>query len=86
MCDQQHLVFDIRDVDDPSELSHAELVERQLAEMLGPDNQRYAREALGKEEPTLGDLIVHYCKNGGPEDFEKRHGRKTCIVSFDYLD
>jgi len=85
MCDKQHIVFDLRDVEDPGELSHSELVERQLSEILGEDNRRYAQGALGREA-TLGDLIVHYCKNGGPQDFERRHGRRTCIVSIDYLD
>ncbi|MCK9352084.1 MAG: hypothetical protein WCT49_04155 [Candidatus Paceibacterota bacterium] len=85
MCDQPHLVFDLREIDDPSELSHSELIERQLAEILGEDNRRYAQDALGREA-SIGDLIVHYCKNGGPQDFQRRHGRQTCIVSIDYLD
>ncbi len=83
MCDKTHLDFDIREVEDPSELSHSELVERQLFEIFGEDNRRYAEDSLGREA-TPGDLIVHYCKNGGPQDFERRHGRPTCIVSFEY--
>jgi len=73
------------DDDDIQNLSHAELVERQLAEIIGEDNRRYARHALGRE-PSLGDLVVHYAQNGGPEDFERRHGKPTCIVRIDYYD
>ncbi|MFA5830522.1 MAG: hypothetical protein WC878_01700 [Candidatus Paceibacterota bacterium] len=71
--------------DDIQNLSHAELVERQLAEIIGEDNRRYARHALGRE-PSLGDLVVHYAQNGGPEDFQRRHGKPTCIVRIDFYD
>jgi hypothetical protein len=46
---------------------------------LGEDNRRYAENALGRQA-GVGDLIVHYTQNGGPEDFARRHGRRTCIV------
>ena len=83
MLDLSHLVLDTRDdVEDPEELSYAELTERQLAEILGEDNRRYAEQALGRQA-KVGDLIVHYSQNGGPEDFARRHKRRTCIVRID---
>jgi hypothetical protein len=83
MIDLSNLILDTRDdVEDSEELTHAELTERQLAEILGEDNRRYAEDALGREA-SVGDLIVHYTQNGGPEDFARRHGRKTCIVRID---
>lgn len=83
MLDLSNFVLDTRDdVLDPNELTHAELAERQLAEILGEDNRRYAENALGRQA-GVGDLIVHYTQNGGPEDFATRHGRRTCIVRID---
>lgn len=82
MIDLSNLELNLREVEDLDELSHAEIVERQLAEILGEDNRRYAKYALGRE-PSVGEIILHYCRNGGPEDFERRHGRKTCIVRFE---
>ena len=79
MLDLSNLVLDTRDdVEDPEELSYAELTERQLAEILGEDNRRYAENALGRPA-KVGDLIVHYTQNGGAEDFARRHKRRTCI-------
>ncbi len=83
MLDLSNLVLDTRDdVEDPEELTHAELTERQLAEILGEDNRRYAESSLG-HSASVGDLIVHYTQNGGPEDFARRNGRRTCIVRID---
>jgi hypothetical protein len=83
MLDLSNLVLDTRDdVEDPNELTHAELTERQLAEIFGEDNRRYAENALGRQA-KVGDLIVHYTQNGGPEDFTRRHRRGTCIVRID---
>ncbi|MBI2120086.1 MAG: hypothetical protein HYT94_00500 [Parcubacteria group bacterium] len=83
MFDVSNLILDTRDdIEDPEELSRAELAERQLAEILGEDNRRYAENALGREA-RVGDLIVHYAQNGGPENFAERHGRQTCIVRID---
>lgn len=81
MCDHpHHLRLNIREVEDLNELSYTELIERQLAEILGEDNLQYATNVIGRT-PTVGELVAHYCANGGPEDFERRHGRKTCINS-----
>jgi len=85
MCDRQHFDFNVREVEDPSELSHSELIEKQLSEIFGEDNKRYAQDALGRE-PSPGELILHYAKNGGPDDFTRRHGRPTCIVKFEFYD
>jgi len=83
--DEEEIEEDEDEEEDVTDLSHAELIERQLAEIIGEDNRNYARHALGRE-PTLGDLVVHYAQNGGPEDFQKRHGKPTCIVRIDYYD
>ncbi len=80
--DLSDFVLNVREAEDPAEFSHAEMLERQLAEILGEDNRRYTFAVLGRE-PSVGELILHYCQNGGPEDFERRHGRKTCIVRFE---
>jgi hypothetical protein len=46
-------------------------------------SQKGSANILGREA-SVGDLIVHYTQNGGPEDFARRHGRSTCIVRIDY--
>ena len=76
------IILAVRNTEDPNDFSHAELVEKQLAEIFGEDNKRYAQYAMGRE-PSLGEMFLHYCRNGGPEDFEKRHGRKTGIGRFE---
>ena len=80
MCDKQHIDFKIREVDNLSELTHSELIERQLSEIFGEDNKRYATSVIGRE-PSLGELLTHYAQNGGPQDFERRYGKTTCIVN-----
>jgi hypothetical protein len=82
-CDCPECGIEEMSEEESREYSHPELIERQLAEILGEDNRRYATHAIGRE-PSLGELIYHYAQNGGPEDFERRHGKKTCIVRISF--
>ena len=53
-----------------------EFNQKQIAEILGPDNMYFASLALGRPA-TRQEAAAHYVANGGPENFRLRWLKTT---------
>ncbi|MDA3839559.1 MAG: hypothetical protein PF572_00575 [Patescibacteria group bacterium] len=53
---------------------------KQISEILGEDNYKNAKWALGRE-PTKKELFAQYFDNHGPEDFFRRNCHLLCPLT-----
>jgi hypothetical protein len=63
---------------DNHDISHEDLSvwnELEKEDILSSDNRWFAGEVLG-HEPSDDEAALHYIKNGGADNFSKRHGEK----------
>lgn len=61
-------------------LSHEDLSQwnsRQLEEALGDDNKHFFRQTHGRDPIDTNELILHYIRNGGADNFDKRNKNGT---------